>query len=217
MSGEPGDAHSAQEPAGWQAQKSAATRTLILEAAIGCLVEFGYARTTTIAIADRAGLSRGAMLHHFPSKSQLVGAVVGFLQAKRLEALRKAGQRVRPPGGDLAHQVVEICWAQVRHPTFLAFLELAVAARTDQALATTPLPAEEAFEREWSRTARGLLAERLAVPERAERIDRAFDLGRSVTTGLAVRLLSHKEKPADQPLLAHLEQQLSAALGIPPA
>ena len=59
-------AASATDTVGWQAQKSAATRNLIIEAAIKCFVELGYAQTTTTAIADKAGLSRGAMLHHFP-------------------------------------------------------------------------------------------------------------------------------------------------------
>ena len=57
-----------EEPAealGWQAQKSASTRTQIIEAAIKCFIECGYSRTTTTLIAEKAGLSRGAMLHHF--------------------------------------------------------------------------------------------------------------------------------------------------------
>ena len=72
---------SAREPAGWQAQKSAATRNLIVNATVRCLVEVGYGRTTTQAIASQAGLSRGAMLHHFPLKSDAVrAAVVGKFQ-----------------------------------------------------------------------------------------------------------------------------------------
>src|SRR5579871_6267699 len=81
-------------PAGWQAQKSASTRTLIIEAAIKCLVELGYARTTTTVIAEKAGLSRGAMLHHFPSKMGIVRAAVDYLHAKRLRAFRKAMAKV---------------------------------------------------------------------------------------------------------------------------
>ena len=51
---------------GWQAEKSAMTRSAILEATIQCLLELGYANTTTALIANYAGVSRGAMMHHFP-------------------------------------------------------------------------------------------------------------------------------------------------------
>src|SRR5687767_13834636 len=117
-------------PAGWQAQKSASTRNLIIEAAIECFIKLGYARTTTTAIAERAGLSRGAMLHHFPSKIDIVRAAVEHLHAKRLRAFRKSAQRAAP-GGDRVAQSVEAYWAHAKHPMFVAFFELSVAARTD--------------------------------------------------------------------------------------
>ena len=82
----------------WQAQKSASTRTQIIEAAIKCLVELGYGRTTTTVIAQKAGLSRGAMLHHFPSKMDIIRAAVDYLHAKRLRAFRKAMTKVAPDG-----------------------------------------------------------------------------------------------------------------------
>ena len=78
------------DPVGWQAQKSASTRTQIIETAIKCFVDEGYSRTTTTLIAEKAGLSRGAMLHHFPSKLAIVRAAVEHLHAKRLRAFRKA-------------------------------------------------------------------------------------------------------------------------------
>ena len=53
---------------GWQAKKSAMTREAILEAAIHCIIDHGYAQTTTSLIADHANVSRGAMTHHFPSR-----------------------------------------------------------------------------------------------------------------------------------------------------
>ena len=70
-----------KEPRGWQAQKSASTRRLIIESAIKCFVDLGYSRTTTTEIAKRAGLSRGAMLHHFPSKVEIVKAAVDYMVA----------------------------------------------------------------------------------------------------------------------------------------
>ncbi len=108
----------------------ASTRTQIIESAIKCLVELGYARTTTAVIADKAGLSRGAMLHHFPSKMDIVRAAVDHLHAKRLRAMRKSMAK-EPIDGDHVKLGVQSYWAHVKHPWFVAFFELAVAARTD--------------------------------------------------------------------------------------
>src|SRR5205823_12411201 len=87
------------------------------------------------------------MLHHFPSKLAVVRAAVEYLHAKRLRAFRKA---VTKPSADNDHvrQSVEAYWCHVRHPMFVAFFELAVAARTVKQLSRILRPAPDAFERE---------------------------------------------------------------------
>jgi AcrR family transcriptional regulator len=196
----PGEAR----PAGWQAQKSAATRGLIVEAAIKCFVELGYARTTTTAIADRAGLSRGAMLHHFPSKVDVVRAAVEHLHAKRLKAFRRAVQRT-PPSGDRVHANLEAYWQHVRHPMFVAFFELVVAARTDRELAAILAPAREAFEEELHRTARQVFPEWHTDDTT---FDVALDLTRYVLEGMAISIHMHRETERDRRVLAYLEAKL---------
>src|SRR5210317_1368232 len=69
----------------WQAQKSAMTRDRILDAAINCFITLGYTNVTTAKVASTAGVSRGAMLHHFPSKTELIQAAVEYLHNKLLE------------------------------------------------------------------------------------------------------------------------------------
>ena len=59
-----------------QAERSAATRKVLLDAAVNCLFENGYGATTTLMVAEAAGVSRGAMLHQFPSKADLMAFVV---------------------------------------------------------------------------------------------------------------------------------------------
>ena len=66
----------------WQAEKSLNTRSQILEAGIECLVEYGYAETKTERIAKGAGVSRGAMTHHFPSRAELFQAIYLSLLGK---------------------------------------------------------------------------------------------------------------------------------------
>jgi AcrR family transcriptional regulator len=114
-------------------QRSAETRARILDATIDCLAELGYARTTTTEIADRAGVSRGAQLHHYPTKADLVTAAMGHLFDQREQEFRKAIAQV-PPGPDRASRAIDLLWKIVSGRTFFAWLELAVAARTDEEL-----------------------------------------------------------------------------------
>jgi AcrR family transcriptional regulator len=194
----------APEPVGWQAQKSAATRNLIVDAAIKCFVERGYSRTTTTVIAETAGLSRGAMLHHFPSKIDIVRAAVEHLHAKRLRAFRRAAQRTTADG-DRVRANLDAYWQHVRHPMFVAFFELVVAARTDSELAAILRPAQEAFEEEWHRTAREVFTEwRTDDPK----FDVALDLTRYVLEGMAISFLVHKENERDRRVLSYLEGKL---------
>jgi AcrR family transcriptional regulator len=196
-------------PSSWQAQKSASTRTQIIEAAIKCLVELGYGRTTTTVIAQKAGLSRGAMLHHFPSKMDIIRAAVDYLHAKRLRAFRKAMTKVAPDG-DHVRLGVEAYWAHVKHPWFVAFFEIAVAARTDKELAGILFPAQEAFEREWYETSLELFPE---WKRKGEKFVLGFDLTRYVLEGMGISFLTHKETERDKRVLRYLEAKLKELAG----
>ena len=116
-----------------QAERSAATRARLLDATLECLDDLGYARTSTPEIARRAGLSRGAQLHHFPTKAELVTSAVEYLFARRREEFLTAF-RSRAPGQDPTDAAIDILWSMVSSPSFHAWLELAVAARTDAEL-----------------------------------------------------------------------------------
>jgi AcrR family transcriptional regulator len=194
------------EPSGWQAQKSASTRLQIVEAALRCFVELGYSGTTTTVIANKAGLSRGAMLHHFPSKIDIVRAAVEHLHAKRLKAFRKSIDRL--PGDDSRpRRALEAYWEHVKHPMYVAFLELWVAARTDPELAAILAPAQDSFEREWYSTAVDLFPE---WKDSGENFDLALDLVHYVMDGMAVSFLTHEHGDQDKRLLGYLEGQLRA-------
>src|SRR4051795_6622477 len=81
---------SSQQQRRTQAERSATTRAALLDATVASLVEVGYANTTTTGIAERAGVSRGAQMHHFPAKADLVAHAVEHLAEKRIELLRSA-------------------------------------------------------------------------------------------------------------------------------
>src|SRR5262245_51574069 len=90
----PGRAAAVEVEQTWQQTKSQNTRTTILDAAIDCFYDSGYAVTTTEQVARRAGVSRGAMLHHFRSRSELIVAAVAHLNAKRLALFEREEMRV---------------------------------------------------------------------------------------------------------------------------
>jgi AcrR family transcriptional regulator len=114
--------------------RSVATRTALLDAALESLVERGYAATTTIETARRAGVSRGAQLHHFPTKSQLLTAAVEHLLDRRLAEFRDTFARL-DPNADRLDAAADLLWSMFEGPAFAAWVELWIAARTDPELA----------------------------------------------------------------------------------
>lgn len=113
--------------------RSAVTRESILDAALECLVERGYARTATADVAERAGVSRGAQLHHFPTRDGLLAATVEHLAVRRLAELRRTldGPAI---SGDEIDAAIDFIWAAYSDATAYAGLELVIAARTDDDL-----------------------------------------------------------------------------------
>jgi AcrR family transcriptional regulator len=188
--------------AGWQAHKSSNTRDQILEAAIKCIVEIGYANTTTTKIAEVAGLSRGATLHHFPSKMLIIRAAVDYLHQKRLRAFRKSIDNI-PTGADRPKLSVEFYWNHVTHPLFVAFFELSVAARHDDDLRDILHPAQKAFDEEWYKTAQELFPEWQSDPTA---FNLALDLSQKLMEGMAISRLTHAREDKNEALREYLEE-----------
>lgn len=146
--------------AGWQAEKSALTRQAILEAAVRCFVQHGYTNTTTAMIAEEAAVSRGAMMHHFSSRSAVMKAVVGYLHVRRLNEYRQLMSDIDSPDQTLTRAAirtsVETAWKYVNLPSFIAYQELLGAARTDPELASAVDEVEGDFDREFLKTVRAV-------------------------------------------------------------
>lgn len=117
-----------------QEQRSSEMRTRLLDATIDCLVEYGYAGTTTPRVAERAGVTRGAQVHHFGSKNDLVVAAISHLAQRRTEAAMQELGRFKE-GPDPIVTVLESLWELHQGPLFIAAMELWVAGRTDPELA----------------------------------------------------------------------------------
>jgi AcrR family transcriptional regulator len=119
-----------------QEERSTSTRARLLEATVECLHELGFAGTSTTVVSERAGVSRGAQLHHYPSKHELVVAAIDHVLQKRVAEFRAqfAGARVPKAANERVGAAVELLWAITSGPTFYAWLELLVASRTDRKL-----------------------------------------------------------------------------------
>src|SRR5687768_4533694 len=123
-----------------QGERTRAMRLRLLEATVECLVELGWAGTTTTVVSERAGVSRGAQLHHFPSKQDLVVAAVEHLSQRRRDDMVAAAADL--PEQDRTRAVLDVLAAQFVSPVFFAALELWVAARTDAELRAAVGPLE---------------------------------------------------------------------------
>jgi AcrR family transcriptional regulator len=164
-----------------QAERSATTRQALLDATIACLVEEGYANTTTARVAERAGVSRGAHLHHFQTRSALVAAAVEHLRARRAEELMAAADAL-PSGPERVAQALDLLWRSYTSPLFQGALDLWSAGRTDPELREHLVKIERDFDRQTIELARRLF------PEAAERpdFDNFIEMAASTIRGLTL-------------------------------
>jgi AcrR family transcriptional regulator len=132
---------------GKREERTAASRARILDAAVACLVESGYTGATTLNIQARAGVSRGRLLHHFPSRDQLLVAASRHLAIERIRGARTQfdddlDQDGGVEPGRRLDRAVEQLWLTFSEPYFWAAVELWTAARTNEELRKSLLPEE---------------------------------------------------------------------------
>ncbi|MCD6638465.1 MAG: TetR/AcrR family transcriptional regulator, partial [Nocardioides sp.] len=102
-----------------QAERTAAMRARLLEATVELLVERGFAGTSTTMVSERAGVSRGAQLHHFPTKNDLVVAAVEHITELRGAELADAVAKL-PGGKRRTRAVLEMLGDHFCSPVFTA-------------------------------------------------------------------------------------------------
>ena len=117
-----------------QADRRARTRHALLAATIDSLADAGFAGVTTRAVASRAGVSVGALQHHFESKVELVAAAAEQLNVELTRELLAGTPTVGRSERELAEELLDRLWQLHQGPLMAAVAELAVAARTDDDL-----------------------------------------------------------------------------------
>ena len=162
--------------------RSRATRQRLLEAAVDCLAELGWARATVGVVAERAGVSRGAAQHHFPTREALFTAALEYMAAERIAEVRRCGA-VLPAGARHTEAVVEMLVGVYVGPLFRAAAQVWVQAAADEALRTLVVPLEARMARETHAIAVHLLGVDEARPGVRETVQGLLDMARGL--GLA--------------------------------
>ncbi len=174
-----------------QEQRSRAMRQRLLDATVECLTERGFAGTSTTIVSQRAGVSRGAQLHHFPTKNDLVLAAVLHLSEARGRELEEAAASL-PEGSGRTRAILDMLAEHFTSPVFTAALELWVAARTDAGLREAVAPLEQRVGRDIHRQTVELLDADEAQPGDRELVQATLDLVRGF--GLAGTLTDDRAR-----------------------
>ncbi|MFT5011374.1 MAG: AcrR family transcriptional regulator [Patiriisocius sp.] len=189
----------------WQKTKSEKTRSIILDAALRCFYERGYNNTTTEKVAHEAGVSRGAMLHHFPSRFDLIKATVHYLHGQRLELFEEQELEIHQNAEhSLINEGIDAYWKQLHSPLFTVWNELRVAARTDKELHNILKPASRSFEKSLQKVSASVFPD-LAL---SEEFEKANMLTTYLLEGMAVNGVSNGAQ-ADA-MVSWLKTQLRA-------
>ena len=191
-----------------QQERSRVTQRRLLEATVECLYEFGWSGATTTVIAERAGVSRGAQLHHYPTRAALVLAAVQHLAERRAEEIRTEAAALTGDREQRLDRVLGLLASAFTGPLFVAALEVWVAARTDAELRDALVPLEARVGREMHRLTVELLGADEARPGVREAVQATLDLLR----GLGVANLLTDDTPRRTQLLAAWKQQLARLL-----
>jgi AcrR family transcriptional regulator len=192
-----------------QQERSRATQRRLLEATVECLVEYGWSGTTTTVVSERAGVSRGAQLHHYPTRAALVMAAVAHLAQRRAAEIRS--EALARPSATLAERVdrvVDLLAGAFTGPLFAAALEVWVAARTDPELRAALVPLEARLGRDMH----SLAVELLGVDESRPGVRPAVQATLDLLRGLGVANLLNDDTRRRDRLLAGWKRQLVSEL-----
>ena len=197
----------AKSSGSWQAQKSAMTRDRILDAAIDCFIRLGYGNVTTAKVADFSGVSRGAMLHHFPSKNELIQAAVEYLHNKLLadytDRISKVPTDISVKARNQAG--IEAYWEHLSSDLFTAYHELSVSSRTDPALNKILQESIVRFDEHVAETNARLFSE---WQGKGEKFLLAMDVTKFLMEGMAVGQIIHNRENRVRRLLDYLSDRL---------
>jgi AcrR family transcriptional regulator len=185
------------------AERSARTRLKILTATIDCLYEVGYDQTSTVLVTKRAGVSRGSMLHHFPSKADLIMAASEHIVSLR-RAARDKGLAALPTPKEQFLALIDIFWGEYTQRTGIAKIEIMLGSRSDPQLGPRFAAQEALLERSHRDFVLGLLR-RMDIDDEPA-IQAFVELYVGAVRGLAIKSLLPGSSPKTEAAIALLKR-----------
>lgn len=181
----------------------------IFNAAIECLCAYGYGQTTTVLVADRAGVSRGALLHRFPTRAALIVALCNYMVAEQNKDYQ-ARLEAFPAGMARFKALTDIRWDQMKSPQGIALLEIILGSRSDPELHER-LPQVARDMMAARAPSIGALAAEAGVPRRRDGAARTL-LNVAAMRGLALELMFSGNEAAVEDAFALLKRDNDRAL-----
>jgi AcrR family transcriptional regulator len=194
-------------------ERSRATQQRLLDATVDCLIKYGWSGTTTTIVAETAGVSRGAQLHHYPTKSALVLAAVEHLTQRRADELRAEAAALPATAPDRIERVIDLLATAFTGPLFHAALEVWVAARTDDGVRDVLMPFEATIGRDLFR----LTVELLDADDSRADVRNAIQTTLELMRGLGVANLLSDDSARRSALLHDWTHHLATVIGSPRA
>lgn len=186
-----------------QEQRTEAMRARLIKAAIDCLYRTGCSQTTTAMVATAAGASRGAMLHHFPTKEDLFQAVVEHAFERQINHYDQRLKAIDDPVERFLSLPV-VAWESFHAPIYLAWLEIWMATRSHPQLRVRFRRTHEAMEARFVETIQRVARE--AGARDATRVNTVRVILRAALHGLATEVAINHNAAQFAPVLDEMRR-----------
>ncbi|BAW08064.1 TetR/AcrR family transcriptional regulator [Nocardia seriolae] len=197
----------AELPPNKHQERSQRTRGLLLDATIESLAEVGYANASTGDISGRAGVTRGAFLHHFHTRTELFAQAIEHLATRQRAAAQQVAEAVsattRP-----ADILVDLIAATFAGELGSASVELFVAIRHDQEQAERMLRVPRDLAREVLEQAIALIGPEIP----ADNVEHAFWMTINFVRGTIVDDMLGRNPQRRKQMLEHWRTLAAVAL-----
>lgn len=181
-----------------QAERSARMRARLARAAYEVIRDGGYVNFRTAAVSQTAGVSQGAQLHHFPTKSALARAAIEYAWAQATDASLARIERYEP-GGDTVGAILEDAAEFFFSEYFAVALDILMAGGKDDSvrgdLVSSTLRHRQRVERLWLEQ---LVADGWPLADAED----VLALSLSLVRGFAVRALVEPDRERFETLAA---------------
>ncbi|MEO0549725.1 MAG: TetR/AcrR family transcriptional regulator [Pseudomonadota bacterium] len=200
---------SASKSVPWREKRSEETRRTLMEQAVICIVERGYPNTKIQSLCEMTGLSRSAILYHYPSRIELISAAIDYIFVRMIEMVYEGVDAFAESGGIDEQSANDLHWQVVCSDVYTAYIELNIASRTDASLKAHFDPKAIAFDMLWQEKMEEILGDLTSQKKDAVL---AWDFARCVLESLRVNdrvLASPERKGAVRDLVVRIMQAMN--------